>query len=276
MKPSAENVLPPPQVSEEVPAGGAVARRPALLSYAVPVPALLSSLPARLALIFAALVVPAVYATAVWEAPDREGMRTFAGAGAAVFGAAALVCCASIHRRDRRTVRTSRRRSAAALMLLGCVVLGSVGVIFGGVAVVVQATTRTYDCYSPRTVCQNNLRQVSLAIMMYANQNNGRLPDTLDDVLRAGDITSSAFICPRQAANPPRGGTVPYVYLGKGMKNDVGPDVVVLHDRPIDHEAGMNFAYGDARVEWHDLATSNKILAELNAGYNPPRPEKLK
>jgi hypothetical protein len=38
----------------------------------------------------------------------------------------------------------------------------------------------------------------------------------------------------------------------------------------------MNFAYGDGHSEWHDLEQSKKILAELNAGHNPPRPEKLK
>jgi hypothetical protein len=276
MKPRAASVLPVHQVSDGLPAGDAQAPQPALLPYAAAEPGFLSSLPTRLGLVFAALVVPAVLATAGWGMPDREGVRTFGGAGAAVFGTSALVCCALGHRHDRRPVSTSRGRNAAAFMLLCCVILGSVGVIFGSVAVLNQATTRSYDCYSPRTLCHRNLRQVSLAVLLYANQNNGRLPDTLDDLLQAGDVTSDVFICPVQAANPPPGGTIPYVYLGKGMKNDIGPDVVVLHDRPIDHNDGMNFAYGYGHVEWHDLKLSKKILAELDAGYNPPRPEKLR
>ena len=35
-------------------------------------------------------------------------------------------------------------------------------------------------------------------------------------------------------------------------------------------------AYGDARVEFQQAKVAKKIVAELNAGHNPPRPEMLR
>ena len=209
--------------------------------------------------------------------PRRGDAGSFAAAGAAVlFGGAAWICCAAGYRRDRRrdNAETNRPGPLTAL-LVGCLLLGSAGVALGGGAMMRAATSRTYGP-SPRHVCQRNLRMTVLACLMYAHQNKGRMPDTLDDVLQAGEVTADVFVCPMQFDNPRPGGSVPYVYLGRGMKNDIGPEVVVLHDVPQDHADGMNFAYGDGHVEWHDAARSRKILAELGAGYNPPRPEKLR
>jgi hypothetical protein len=271
MKSSTANDPPASQIT--VPAGGAAPSQPALLPYAAADAVFATSLPTRFGLIFAALVVPALLAAAGWGVPNRDRVRAFARAAAAVFGATAVVCCVVGYRRDRRSAAgTSRLRPWA---LATCLILAVGGIALGGGAALIRFTTRDYH-YSYRHHCQRNLHQVLVAILMYASQNKDRLPDSLDDVLRAGDVASDVFICPVRADTPPRGGTIPYVYLGKGKKSDVGPDVVILHDAAMDHDAGMNFAYGDMHVEWHDPVTSKKILAKLNAGYNPPRPEKLK
>lgn len=260
------------------PVGGSGSSPPPALSYATPDFRPPFSLPTRLALVFAGLVVPALLVTPTLRRPWHAANGSiFAPASAAAFGAASVTCCLLGNRRLRRTKAGPWRRGASAPALVLCLTLGSAGVTLGGGALLIEGTTRRTGCgYSPRHHCERNMRQVVLAAIMYSYENNGRLPNCLDDVLSAGEVTSDVFICPVQAASPPAGGTIPYVYLGRGLKNDIGPEVVVLHDRPGDHTDGMNVAYGDGHVEWHDLPASKKILAELAAGHNPPRREKLK
>src|SRR4051812_35267537 len=49
---------------------------------------------------------------------------------------------------------------------------------------------------SPRVQCGSNLRQIAMACVMYANENGGRFPDSLDQVLRTQEITADVFVCP--------------------------------------------------------------------------------
>lgn len=249
------------------------------LRYAVPRSPPRLSLPTRLGALFAVLVIPALAVAAGRVTPGWDDSGLHASAGTALaFGATALFCCAAGRRRDRERGGDvpDGRPALTTWAFLGCLGLGFAGVALGGGALLLAATTTRTHCGDSRTACHRNLRQIYVAILLYADENKGRLPNTLDDVLKAQQVTSDVFVCPLQAPAPSAGGAVPYVYVGKGMKNDIGPDVVVLHDRPGDHPDGMNVAYGDGHVEWHGVKASRKILAELAAGHNPPRPEKLR
>ena len=144
-----------------------------------------------------------------------------------------------------------------------------------------------------RARCSNNLRQIALVCQMYAYANGGRFPDTINDVLLTQDITADAFVCPTTtdtlatgpttqavAADLTAGGHLSYVYVGKRLTNAAGSSTLagtVLAYEPLtNHGDGVNVAYADAHVEWHYPATGGKIVAELQAGHNPPRPEKLR
>ena len=258
-------------------ASGAAPAELMSLPYARPRLAVAPSLPTRLAALFAVLVAAALIVTAAGVSPRRGEAASFAAAGAAaVFGVTALICCAVGRRRDRGRGGNlpDGRPTLATWALVSCLALGSAGVALGGGAMLMAATAPRTRCDDSRAACGRNLRQVVLAILMYANENKGRLPNTLDDVLNTQQVSAEVFVCPLQAPGP--SGAAPYVYVGRGMKDDIGFEVVVLHDRPGDHPDGMNVAYGDGHVQWHDLKTARKILSELAAGHNPPRPEKLK
>ena len=42
----------------------------------------------------------------------------------------------------------------------------------------------------------SNLREIGLAIQMYANANHGRFPDDFATLLRTQDLTPEVFVCP--------------------------------------------------------------------------------
>jgi prepilin-type processing-associated H-X9-DG protein len=53
------------------------------------------------------------------------------------------------------------------------------------------------------------------------------------------------------------------------------PEAVLAYEPLANHGNGGNVLYADGRVAWEDAARLTKLIAELNAGHNPPRPERL-
>jgi hypothetical protein len=83
---------------------------------------------------------------------------------------------------------------------------------------------------SPIMDCQSNLHRIDIAIQLYANDNDGRYPETLGILRETEDITPDAFICPSSddtraqgpttqavVADLTSGGHLSYIYLGKKL-----------------------------------------------------------
>ena len=119
---------------------------------------------------------------------------------------------------------------------------------------------------------------------MYASENGGRLPDGFEALLLTQDITSEVFICPSSQGERATGATLAevaknlsnplhltYVYTGKGLDYKAPRETIVAHEVPDSHNKdGMNFLYADGHVEFHNKASAN-LIAEIEAGHNPPR-----
>jgi prepilin-type processing-associated H-X9-DG protein len=117
-----------------------------------------------------------------------------------------------------------------------------------------------------QTQCLSQLRQMSIGIIMYATANKGWTPPTL---AAAGVLPMT---CP--AAN----GTANYVYVGKSIPiNSVrASSYVTIYEPVTNHARGTNMAFLDGHAEMVPPASAQKIINELNAGFNPPRAEKIK
>ena len=133
--------------------------------------------------------------------------------------------------------------------------------------------------------CGSNLRQLGQAMVLYANDHQGRYPDTMGDLLEE-DITLTVFICPASndqaattapttqaaAANLLAGGHLSYIYLGKGTIGTPPANRVLAYEPLANHQnTGMNVLYGDGHVEFHHVPAATAMIAELTAGHNPPR-----
>lgn len=136
-----------------------------------------------------------------------------------------------------------------------------------------------------RTKDAVNLRMISQGCLMYANENNGKLPPDLGTVYKTQDVIPQTFLSPlgQTELAPDFGASnmdqkvewisrhADYVYRGAGKKAaDLGGDDVLAHDRPeiAREHGGMNVVYGDGHVEWLSLPQAQKLLGFPNRPGN--------
>jgi prepilin-type processing-associated H-X9-DG protein len=131
-----------------------------------------------------------------------------------------------------------------------------------------------------RVKCASNMRQVGLAIQLYANENKGKYPPDLGTLVLTQDITGQVFICPSGSNGDARlAGMKPedaakwvnehsdYVYLGKGMDARTGAEIVVLYEKADAHGGqGMNMLFGDGHVEFQMMPSAMKMIEDQRAG----------
>ena len=133
--------------------------------------------------------------------------------------------------------------------------------------------------------CYSNLRQIGQALHLYAAENGGHLPDTLEGILDQ-DVTTAVLVCPSSddtpatpgpttkatIANASSGGHVSYLYFGKGFTDSASAEVLIACDRLTNHpKEGINALFGDGHCEFFPMAVAQKMLAEVTSGHNPPR-----
>jgi prepilin-type processing-associated H-X9-DG protein len=135
-----------------------------------------------------------------------------------------------------------------------------------------------------RIKCASNMRQIGQALLLYANDNHGQYPPNLEDLLPAGNVTSNVFICPSSNDTPASGSTPQalaaalsagghesYIYI-PNLNSSASADTIVLYEPLSDHSGdGMNVLFGDGHVEFDVKQQAAGMIAEIQAGFNPPR-----
>jgi hypothetical protein len=144
-----------------------------------------------------------------------------------------------------------------------------------------------------RIKCASNLRQISQAILIYAQANGDMPPPSFDLALETVNISPEVFVCPSSTDERATGpttraliqnfhqpGSCSYIYAlpGNLSMSLIGPQHVVAYEPIHNHQKvdgvdpGINVLYGDGTVTWLNEAKGKHVIAELQAGHNPPRP----
>jgi prepilin-type processing-associated H-X9-DG protein len=133
-----------------------------------------------------------------------------------------------------------------------------------------------------RTQCASRMRQINQAILRYSNDHRGHYPPTLAALLHERWVERAALECPACGPSPsvptsPRNDYIYTIPRAERMMSSVAADRVVLHE-PLSNHAGngLHVLFADGSVEWHDRAAGEALLAELAAGFNPPRADKVR
>jgi prepilin-type processing-associated H-X9-DG protein len=136
---------------------------------------------------------------------------------------------------------------------------------------------------SNRQYCANCMIALGQAMLLYENENNGRYPPGLQELLKTQDTGSEVFICRSSGDTKAEGRTLDeiarnlagehlsYVYVGNGMSRRLSPNVVLMYEKPTNHrDGGVNVLFGDGHVELFEKELARQIIAELRLGHNPP------
>ena len=172
-------------------------------------------------------------------------------------------------------------------IVLACLL--GVGVIACGcmISIMFPSLNRAREM-AGRVKCASNLRQIGQAVQMYANVHGGQYPDTIEQLMVAGDLDAIVFVCPSskqtpapgatvsaQSANLSKGGHLSYVYVGKGMNTVSGPGsmatAVVAYENATDHADGVNVLFGDGHVTYVRNPAAKQLVADVQAGKNPSK-----
>jgi prepilin-type processing-associated H-X9-DG protein len=195
-------------------------------------------------------------------------------------GIAAIVTGAIGMRKTRDPAVTGKGLAIAGLVLGILNVLGW-GAYFGLIFAIMVPTMGMAKQSGNQMKCSANLKQIGLAIQLYANEHRGRYPDSLGDVMRTQDIDRTAFVCPATSHTIQPGsneavaieidaGEGSYAYVGKGMKTPVGAKTVVAYEPLSNHGAGSNVLFGDGSVQFILAGQAEQMIKQIEAGRNPP------
>ena len=122
-----------------------------------------------------------------------------------------------------------------------------------------------------RVKSASNLRQMGMAVQMHANENKGRFPDDVGDLLKQ-DLDASVFGNPRREGATPPAGASPeelarwvreegeYVYTGKGKNWRMTSTEVLAYEKPDGLTDGINILFGDGHVEFVPMALAQETI----------------
>lgn len=188
-----------------------------------------------------------------------------------------------------RDPRVGGKGFAIAGLTLGCVGIALTLMYALMMSIMLPSLGRARETAN-RAKCSSNMRQIGQAMLLYANENRGVYPDALPILLLTQDITPEVFCCP-SSNDTPAPGTTPqaqaaklltgphcsYVYTGNGLTSASTAEQVLLYEPPGNHNGdGMNVLFGDGHVDFIPKPEAQKMIAELEAGHNPPRAQMVK
>lgn len=118
----------------------------------------------------------------------------------------------------------------------------------------------------------SNLRQIGQAMLLYANENKGKYPKTMGELLLTQDITIEVFVNPQTKTRAPLDKTKDeqalwintdsdYEYMGTGKNNQAGPEEILAHEKFRPNSRGINILYGDGHVEFLQARVAQAQIA---------------
>jgi len=116
-----------------------------------------------------------------------------------------------------------------------------------GAAIVMPAVARARTL-AQRVLSMNNLKQIGLACIMYADAHNGSLPASLQSLVDAGQIQAEVLRSPR---TPSPAGRPFYIYIAGQTTQQKDPALtIVAHEDPDQTREGVNALFLDGHVEF--------------------------
>jgi prepilin-type processing-associated H-X9-DG protein len=155
-----------------------------------------------------------------------------------------------------KNIRSSGGQLAGEGMAMGGVITGGISFVMIAVmammaGMLLPALARARE-EARKAVCKSNLKNIGLCVMMYAQDNDNKLPEKLSQLYPEYVKDLSLFVCPSSGKTIASADQIdtetPYV-LVPGVALGGGTAVLVYEKRGM-HEGGTNVLFADGHVEW--------------------------
>ncbi|MBN1794231.1 MAG: type II secretion system protein [Candidatus Omnitrophica bacterium] len=135
------------------------------------------------------------------------------------------------------------------------VVIAIIGILFTFITTGVQTARRK----AAQAKCANNLRQIGIALSLYATDHGERFPQSLDELYPEYVDDMEVFACPssgNSTPSDPSGGDYAYHTGLTASSDSIEP---IAADKSGNHKHGGNVLYVGGQVKW-----------ESGANWSPP------
>lgn len=161
-------------------------------------------------------------------------------------------------------------------------IFSSIGPAIGGttMAVLLPSLNRARETAN-RVKCATNMKQIGMGLLLYANENNNRLPLTPGELIKTVGLPVDVFVCPSSGTKIPHDirsadaetqaawadANSDYIYVGSGKAMDkLRPDAILLYEKPGNHSHnGMNMLFTDGHVEWSSQRSAERMIQQQQA-----------
>jgi len=134
---------------------------------------------------------------------------------------------------------------------------GAVAVTALGAGIMMPALAKART-QAVRVVSMNNLKQIGLACIMYADDHNGVFPPSLQSLVDGGFLQAKVLQSPRK---PSPEGKPFYVYVS-GQTTKMDPQNILVYEDPEQATDGVNAVFMDGHVEFIKHEAFRKRLEE--------------
>jgi hypothetical protein len=132
-----------------------------------------------------------------------------------------------------------------------------------------------------RAKCRKIMRAIGQACLLYSNENRGRLPQSLGQLVVTQDVTTEVFVCPSSDDTPARGHSLEEravnlakpghaSYVAALHPADERVPFVLFYEPMSNHGDGFHAVYSDGHVEFFTGAGAEDVQLALRSGVNPP------